>query len=729
MKEPSVLDYVKSLLMPWKGERITIPEPEELAAEGEEARQEAPFEGTAGQELAEVQSEQVETGLEAPRTVRKARLALPYRSLGAVLLAVAAQFFLDTANHRLAPALVLYSLSIGLLVWALIRREWQVLEMSADAENAMPVQVRWGVLGFSVPVFAVAYLAFGGNRFSIYNLVIGLLLVGYLVYAFYAFRTGGEKIGVPFWRFSWPLQIQIRPWHLLLAGVCLVILFFRFYRLDSVPNEMISDHAEKLFDVGDVLAGQTSIFFPRNSGREAFQFYLTALVSQVFGTGISFLSLKIGTSIAGLVTLVYVYLLGAEIANRRVGLFAMALTGVAYWPIVITRIALRFALYPLFVAPVLYYLVRGLRRQNRNDFIWAGIALGLGLHGYSPMRIVPFVLVILVLLYLLHRQASAKRTGVLVGLGIIALVSLAVLLPLVRFALEDPRNLAMLGFRAFSRLSTSETVYPAPPLQIFFDNLWKAWVMMFYDNGEIWAHSIPHRPALDVISAALYLLGTVACIYKYVRTRHWIYPVLILSVPLLMMPSILSLAFPGENPSLNRTGGAYIPIFLLAALGLEEFTATLSARLGERGPAWARGAAAAILVLVALLNYDLVFNQYAQNYAQSSWNTSELGKVAQAFKETFGEDSTVYVVGYPYWVDGRLVAINAGDSRVDYSLFSDQIPLTLQRPGAKLFLLSPQDQNDIAAISSLYPTGQVSLRAGQYDKNFVTYIVPGEGMH
>jgi uncharacterized membrane protein len=107
--------------------------------------------------------------------------------------------------------------------------------------------------------------------------------------------------------------------------------------------------------------------------------YLTAAVALIFGTGLSFISLKIGTALAGLVTLPFIYLLGKEVANRRVGLLAMAFAGVAYWPNVISRVALRFALYPLFVAPTLFFLVRGIRRQNSNDFIWAGFALGLAL--------------------------------------------------------------------------------------------------------------------------------------------------------------------------------------------------------------------------------------------------------------------------------------------------------------------------------------------------------------
>ena len=91
---------------------------------------------------------------------------------------------------------------------------------------------------------------------------------------------------------------------------------------------MVSDHAEKLLDVWDVLHGQTSIFFPRNTGREAIQMYLTAGIIQLFHTGYTFLSLKIGTILAGLLTLPFIYLLGKELANRRVGLLALLFAGI-----------------------------------------------------------------------------------------------------------------------------------------------------------------------------------------------------------------------------------------------------------------------------------------------------------------------------------------------------------------------------------------------------------------
>ena len=201
---------------------------------------------------------------------------------------------------------------------------------------------------------------------------------------------------------------------------------------------MFSDQAEKLLDVSDVLNGKPSIFFPRNTGREAVQFYLTAAIASWLGTGLSFISLKLGTVLAGFLTLPYIYLLGKEIGGKRIGLFAVTLAAIAYWPNVISRVGLRFPFYPLFAAPALYYFIRGLRRQNRNDFIWSGIAVGFGLHGYTPFRIVPFVLDHSLLLYLLHRQSRGKRSQVLAAFMITGLIALVIFLPLARYALEEP---------------------------------------------------------------------------------------------------------------------------------------------------------------------------------------------------------------------------------------------------------------------------------------------------
>ena len=407
------------------------------------------------------------------------------------------------------------------------------------------------------------------------------------------------------------------------------------------------------------------------------------------------------------------------------GLFAITLAAVAYWPNIIARVGLRFPFYPLFAAPALYYFIRGLRRQNRNDFIWSGIAVGIGLHGYTPFRIVPFVLIILFVLYLLHRQSRGKRSQVLGAFMITGTIALVLFLPLARYALEEPMNMEYFGSRAISRLGTSERNYPAPPLQTFFENLGKSWVMPFWDDGETWVTSITGRPALDMITAVLYFLGTLMVLIRYLRQRHWLDLFLLVLVPLLMLPSILSLAFPNENPSLNRSGAAVIPIFILAAIGMEGLLKTVKGPAGSRlGLALAVLVGGGMFVRIVSQNYDLVFNKYEYQYMQGVWNTSQIGDVVKQFATTIGTRDSAFVIPYPYWVDTRLVGINAGYPTKDYAIQQDQLPATKELPGPKLFIYKPEDTSTAEQLRNIYPSGTSQLIPGDYEgKDFVVFMV------
>ena len=486
---------------------------------------------------------------------------------------------------------------------------------------------------------------------------------------------------------------------------------------------MISDHAEKLLDIGDVISGKLSIFFPRNTGREAFQMYWTALVIKIFGTGLSFLSLKIGAAIAGLFTLPFIYLLGKEMGSRWAGLAGMLLGGIAYWPNVFTRIALRFTYYPAFTAPALYYFMRGLRRSNRNDMVKAGIFLGIGLHGYTPMRIVPFLIVLIALLFVILRIKEKKLGVTVINVTIVALISAAVLLPLLRFTADYPQ---LVTLRAFSRLGDASNPLPGSGFMIFLQSFWKASIMFFWSGGEIWPHSIPYYPALDSVMAVLYLLGTVLLLVRFAQKRNWQDISLLVSVPFLMLPSILSLAFPAENPSLNRTAAAFIPVALIAGLAFEALIkGVVRPAEGGRGK-WLAVAVTVILLALTLgQNFNLVFDKYARQYQLSAWNTSEIGAVIRQFTDTIGERDSAYVVGWPYWVDTRLVAYNAGFPGKDFAIWPDQFDQTLATNGAKLFIVNIQDTDSIRKLTALYPSGSFSLHKSPVEgKDFYVFVIP-----
>ena len=742
-EEPSVLDYVKALLTPWRGKPPHI-QPDETPAHPSVQHRDVPSTSQSDvppQEisipLASVEAEQVLQPSEASSSADAEQIikpsvhvaSWPWRSLVGMGLGLIAQRSLEPGPERTwTTGLPLYLIAAAWVGWAGWRGEWKLAPQRAIEHRIDQYFVRQVPFWIGSALALLAFLTFGGNLFSPINLFLWIFALIFLLQAFWVTASPSQLswaqlcgfLNLPIW------NIRLSRWALLVIGVSALVIFFRVYRLDQVPPEMVSDHAEKLLDIWDVLHGETHIFFPRNTGREAIQMYLTAGVIQLFGTGYSFLSMKIGTAIAGLITLVYVYLLGEEVGNRRVALLAMLLVGIAYWPNVITRVALRFSLYPLFVAPTLYYLLRGIRRSSRNDFILAGIAMGLGLHGYTPFRIMPFVVVTAVGLYLIHGQSKGLRKQTLWGTVLLILFALIIFLPLLRFWVENPEAF---NYRTFTRLGSLERPLPGPAGLIFLQNLWNAVTMFAWSNGEIWLHSIPYRPALDVVSGTLFYLGVVLLFVRYLRQRHWLDLFLILSVPLLMIPSILSLAFPSENPALNRTAGAMVPVFLIAGLSLDGFLSALEERLGKPRGQWAAwGAGVLLIVWSAAQNFDLVFNQYQHNYERSSWNSSEIGNVIRDFSISSGSSENAYVVGYPHWVDTRLVGINAGIPTKDYAIWTDHFQETINNPNPKLFIIYPEDVADLEVLKLLYPKGYLqTFHSQRENKDFwMLYVFPDQ---
>ncbi len=748
LNEPSVLDYVKSKLNPWQKEKIEFPLVEETA-----------IEQAAAQET---------VSAARPGFALKLPAYRPWRAILALGLALFAQWTLESAGKPIATqsaalAVGLYGLAFGLLVWALLVDEFSLPESETVEPHVDPQTFHRLTFLAAIVLAGLAFTQFGKtaqNQHLFTSLNLTIWLGSIALFARGLWLDDPEKPAT--WkrflsfiqRDSW--QIHLTRSGLLLLGAIALVLFFRLYNIDGVIAEPFSDHAEKLMDVYDVTQGQYFVFFDRNTGREFIQFYWTALVDWVFNTGLTFTSLKLGTVLIGLFALPYIYLLGKEVGGPRVALFALLLAGMAYWLNTISRIGLRFPLYPAFAAPVLYHLVRGLRRQSRNDFILAGLFLGLGLHGYSPFRFVPFVVVLGVGLYLIHAASKGFRKQTITMFVMLVLASVLVFLPLGRYAIDRPD---MFAYRALTRIAGDmlpeaetpierfwksltnpvNTETDDPLYKVFFDNTFKALIMFQYDNGGIWVHSIPGRPALDFVSAALYTLGCLFLLARYIYKRDWLDLFLLLSIPLLLMPSILSLAFPGENPSLNRTGAAAVVVFVIAAQMLDGLytglrgVASAREKAGDDRRATSRhgNKAFAVTIVVALLavsifqNYYLVFDRFASQFRAGAWNTSDMGRVIRAFVAAGNEVENAWVVPFPYWVDTRLVGIQTGYPNRDAALWPEEFENILDMPGNKLFIVKDEDLNSLGLLRGLYPNGAL----GKFDsplegKDFWIFTVP-----
>ena len=745
--EPTVLDWLKSLL---KLKPIPIPNLEAAHLESEPgpsrgAVDEAVSEYAIPSDLSEREGRAIAAPLDVDGRERAASVwedvahpapaedlpppspAARIRLPAALVLALLAQRSLEAKAGGATMGIVLYLLAAGLAGWALWKEDFVLRGAPDVSTDGTVLSIRPIYFGLAVFFSAVCYLSARGNQFrtsTILSWVLGLLSMMLALWE--------GPLSLSTWRERFRaltkrpyVLMRIEPWHVLLLLAFAVSLYFRLTQLQEVPSEMVSDHAEKLLDIESILQGDHAIFFPRNTGREALQFYWSLAILRLLGTGTSFLTLKIGTALAGILTLPFIYLLGKEIGGRKAGLLAMLLAGIGYWPNIISRFGLRFPFYALFTAPALFFLVRGLRTKSRNDLLWMGVAVGMGLHGYTPARILPVVVSVGVIMYVLHRiRRGSAWTPIswLVGAGLIALV---IFLPLLRVAVEMP-DLFMT--RILTRVGPAETPLPGSVLSVFLSNLWNALRMFGWDNGSIWVISIPGRPALDWVSAGLFHLGSAVVLAAYLRKRDWRLLFLLLSIPLLMLPSIMSLAFPAENPAPNRASGAMVPVFVLASLPLAALLDWGQGSWRAHARTLVAGAVVGVLVLLSMLtNYALVFDDYAERFDRSAWNTSEIGGVIRAYAESFGGYDTAHVMAYPYWVDNRLVGINAGVLTMDYSTRVDQLESLVAETRSQLFILNPADASALTRLRELFPSGRLSSRASQYPgHDFLVFLVPAK---
>ena len=276
-------------------------------------------------------------------------------------------------------------------------------------------------------------------------------------------------------------------------------------------------------------------------------------------------------------------------------------------------------------------------------------------------------------------------------------------------------------------MSDAERPLAGAPLELFLTNMWIALRMFAWDFGKIWIVSIPGRPALDWVIGALFHFGLVLTIIRYLRSRDWVDLFLILSIPILLLPSVLSLAFPGENPHPSRAGGAIIPVFAIAGIALasiwrwsqSRFGAPLSRRIGV-------GLVGGMFLVSAVTNYDMVIREYGALQRQSTWNTGQAAEVVESFTTSIGAFKDVFMIAYPHWMDSRLVALLAGQPGADIVLWPDQIDSLTEVNTPQLFMLHPEDANSLDRLRAKFPGGFTNRHVAEVEgRDFITYLMPG----
>ena len=524
------------------------------------------------------------------------------------------------------------------------------------------------VLLASVACGAMAFVNTAGNQFTRLGVLAWLTSIVLAALAFWPRQPAAQHDAG-----SAPADRATPGLRVALTFAVLVAAGFRLAALESSPPEMTSDHVEKLLDTGRVLAGARPVFFEGNGGREPLHFYLAALL---FASG--------------------------------------------WWPVVGSRVGLRFAFAPLFAALATWLVVRGLRRGRHDLLVLGALALGAGFYGYTAFRIVPVVIGVAVGLHAWSRSTRGAWRLAFRRLVMIGAIVAVVVVPLARVAVDDPGSFWR---RTTTRMLTAERPYEEPVPTLIAKSAWRSAGMFWRNGGSGWIMGPPGEPALDPVVRVLFAAGLVIVLRRAWTRGGWVDWLLLAAVPLLVLPSALALAFPVEVPSLNRSVCAQTVVFIVAAIGLDA--------LWRRAPGSARpgvqsAVVGVVLAVSAVSNARVVFDRYPAVYRAAAPNTGEVAREVRAFAEPEGRWDAVWIWARPHWLDARAVGIHAGQpgwANVVADWADAERRLAEASPGPVLFVVHPRDRAVLARLRATYPDGIATPIASAVSpsKDFVTF--------
>ncbi len=561
------------------------------------------------------------------------------------------------------------------------------------------------------------------------------------------------------------------------AALLLITLFgayFRLQSLDAMPPEMTSDHIEKLLNAQGVVDGQYDVFFRNNGGREGFQMYAIAWVAQLVpGLAVDFWTMKLIAALEAILTIPLMWGLGRAFVGvdrdprlaNALGLTAALAMAVGYWHVAVARVSLRIILTPLVAAALLIFLVRAMRHNRRQDFVAAGLVLGFGLYTYQAVRMLPLVVIAAGIIGVFFQARGwPLRRRVFFNYVALVIVAFSAFVPLFVFSAEYPNDFwrrsagRLLGDELIQvELENGEVVTREATFEeraaafsanigILGRNVFDVLLMFNYRGDVIYLHNAPNYPAMVPLMAALLIGGLLLWMGRFVRLRDPAELVVVLALFIMLLPSALSIANPGENPSHTRTSGAMPSAYLLAGFSLA-VTATLIRRLMP--PRVGLAAAVGVVAVIGLLNYSAAAHRllvtHREDYIESWKPLSDGGRVLRGFAESDGTYGNAFMLAYPHWWDYRVVANEAGmpagywrNGDIALNRLPDLIKQAYQRdpadldhldPARDLLILYSEDHVEASAqLREWFPEGRETLLPTYKEGvSFYVYRVPALG--
>jgi len=384
----------------------------------------------------------------------------------------------------------------------------------------------------------------------------------------------------------------------LLTLILLVAVFFRLWRLDSVPPGLTHDEADTGYFAAAVYHGAPSqVETPYGYANEPFTMYSGALFMALLGP--TDLALRVHSAFFGLVLLLFAYLWARRAFGVAVALGGGVLIATSYWALSNSRFALNSEPAPALFTGAVFFMWIALYDDvpfRKRWWAWGLFTLLLtgSLYAYEAARAAAIAIIVFFFyLVLLDRRRIRRRgmwfAGALIVVGLLA----------------APHLLDPAAWQRSSTLSGPLEAARRGDLGPMWTNVKSALGTFSFSGDSFVTYNLPGRPIFDPVVSLFFAGGIALCIWFW---RKPAYAFLLMWAAAGVAPSLVL----GEWTSTLHSKGAEAAILLLPAVCAVAVGAYIQRRLGLRLAKLFAVACVIWLVVVAVSTWRDYFQRWGQ---------------------------------------------------------------------------------------------------------------------
>jgi fibro-slime domain-containing protein len=501
------------------------------------------------------------------------------------------------------------------------------------------------------------------------------------------------------------------PWWevALLIALVLLALFFRIYRIDTMPSGLAEDEAPNILDAIKVLEGQVKT--PFASGNWSTSFFFHYVVASLMKLGLSgFYALKTVSILAGAAAVPILYLLARRCFNRAVAALAAFFLAVSSWQIINSRLGYLISVEPFLEIVTIYFFYRGMQSGRMLELVLSGLFMGISMIYVRPVSLTAVILALLVF-HRLVLDFKRFRPAQYAPLSLPFVLALLVFLPRAIYIHQNPHTAISRASEASLLDKTRWGDMKQDPVKTALSNLKDTALMFNYRAGYNRRWNVaPFEPAFDPLMATFLILGFG---YSLSRWRDPAYFLLLATVVVMLVPPTMALPL-DDQPTTWRAVDLVPALYTFVAIAVYRTWDSLV-------HLWPRGKILIVVALVPLLGYAGLANYraYFERMAGSPDAYYSVGVVETTIGKYLNRHAGDYQLYLSADVSRTQAVLGITYGRSDYQVVESLDDVPIRDPIGKdlaFVFVSSSTRWSWAGLASLLPRLQYYYPGGHYQE-------------